>query len=217
MLSRVSKLDGIRSWSLQAGDTCPGSFDPVGELVDACVTCYAKLGNYHLPNVKGIRAVNREDWQADDWEDRMVQELDADRYFRWFDSGDMYKLTLAKKMLNVMRRTPWCQHWLPTRMAKFSPFKQILDEMNALPNVVVRFSSDSVLGEFTPGVHGSTIVPPGWAAPAGVSLCGAYTRKGKCGGCRACWDKTVPVVGYVGHGNRIGRRVRIALARQEVA
>ena len=35
----------------------------------------------------------------------MVEALDSDRYFRWLDSGDMYSLGLAEKILEVMRRT----------------------------------------------------------------------------------------------------------------
>ena len=35
-ISVTSKLDGIRSWSLQALDTCPGSIESPGVLVDAC-------------------------------------------------------------------------------------------------------------------------------------------------------------------------------------
>ncbi len=51
-LSVTSKLDGIRSWSLQALETCPGSLGSNGELVDACRGCYATQGNYRYPNVK---------------------------------------------------------------------------------------------------------------------------------------------------------------------
>ena len=112
-LSITSKLDGIRSWSLQALDTCPGSLASPGVLVDACKGCYATTGNYNYPNVKAPRISNKEDWQRMEWVDDMVAALDADRYFRWFDSGDMYTLGLAEKMLEVMTRTPWCKHWLP--------------------------------------------------------------------------------------------------------
>ncbi|MHA2047852.1 MAG: GP88 family protein [Candidatus Thorarchaeota archaeon] len=99
-----------RSWSLQALTTCPGSKDTNGELVDACKGCYATTGNYRFPNVKAPREHNQEDWQRDSWVDDMVAELDNDRYFRWFDSGDMYHIKLAHKMLEVMQRTPWVKH-----------------------------------------------------------------------------------------------------------
>lgn len=211
-LSKTSKLDGIKSWSLQARDTCPGSFGAPGVLVDACKGCYATQGNYRFDNVKGPREANRLDWQRLDWVDDMVKALDDSRYFRWFDSGDMYALPLAEKILEIMQRTPWCNHWLPTRMHKFHKFRQVLADMQALPNVMVRPSSDSVLGEFLPGTHGSVIVPGPESVPAGAKACEAYDNGGKCNGCRACWDKSVPVVAYLAHGRSMGKVVRIALA-----
>ena len=51
-ISVTSKLDGIRSWSLQAIDTCPGSLGSDGKLVAACLGCYATTGNYRFSNVK---------------------------------------------------------------------------------------------------------------------------------------------------------------------
>lgn len=211
-ISTTSKLDGIRSWSLQALDTCPGSKNPDGTLVAACSGCYATTGNYRFSNVKAPRLENQEDWKRDGWVDDMVQALENDRYFRWFDSGDMYALGLAEKIFEVMYLTPWVKHWLPTRMHKFAKFQAVLAKMEALPNVVVRRSSDSVDGTFTKGVHGSTIVPDAESVPAGVVRCEAYDRGGKCGGCRACWSKDVAVVGYVAHGAKMKKVIRLAVA-----
>mgnify|MGYP003348110100 CR=1 FL=1 len=149
--SKVSKLDGIASWSLQAGDTCPASYDENGNLVPACAGCFAKNGNYRFSNVKKPRLFNRLDWVRDDWVDDMVKALSNDRFFRWFDSGDMYSIKLAEKMYQVMQLTPWVSHWLPTRMNKFAKFQDVISRMSALPNVSVRFSSDSVTGEFEIG------------------------------------------------------------------
>ena len=204
-LSKTSKL-GCYSWSLQAVETCPGSRAPDGGLVPACSGCYAAGGFYAMPGAKALRARNRDDWEAPDWVERMRGALTDESYFRWFDSGDMYTLGLARKMLEVMKTTPHVRHWLPTRMAKFPKFRAIIDEMNALPNVKVRFSSDSVLGEFGPE-HGSVIVPAPEKAPAGAVVCGAYSRGGKCGDCRACWDKSVPVIAYPAHGSTMTRKV----------
>jgi len=208
-ISTTSKLDGIRSWSLQALDTCPGSVSSPGVLVDACKGCYATTGNYRYPNVKAPRLENREDWQRIEWCDDMVRALDKDRFFRWFDSGDMYTIGLAEKILEVMQRTPWCSHWLPTRMHKFPKFRAVLRDMQALPNVMVRFSSDSVRGEYVKGLHGSVIVPDAETLPDGVSLCGAYSREGKCGGCRACWSKEVSVIAYPAHGKKMAKVIQI--------
>lgn len=208
-ISVTSKLDGIRSWSLQALDTCPGSIAAPGELVDACKGCYATTGNYRFENVKAPRRHNKEDWARLEWVDDMVQELNKDRFFRWFDSGDMYALGLAEKMLEVMKRTPWVKHWLPTRMHKFPKFALVLREMAALPNVSVRFSSDSVTGEYTKKLHGSVIIPAPEDVKKGMKLCEAYLNDGKCKGCRACYDKKVKVIAYPAHGVSMHKVIRI--------
>lgn len=213
-ISITSKLDGIRSWSLQAIDTCPGSIASPGVLVDACKGCYATTGNYNYPNVKAPRLHNREDWQRLDWCDDMVRELENDRFFRWFDSGDAYNLALAEKILEVMQRTPWCKHWLPTRMYKFPKFRHVFDSMRALDNVSVRFSSDSIVGEYIDGLHGSVIGPSAdtYAERDGSALCRAYEHAGKCNGCRACWNKDIPLICYPAHGAKMQRVIRIMQA-----
>lgn len=207
-LSKTSKLDGILSWSLQAIDTCPGSVAANGGLVDACKGCYATEGFYHMPGTKAPRIHNREDWQRDDWVTDMVQALDNARYFRWFDSGDVYALGLAEKMLQVMKATPWVKHWLPTRMAKFPKFAKVLAAMQALDNVSVRFSADSIDGTHT-NAHGSVIVHDSDSAPKNAKVCEAYQRGGKCGGCRACWDKGVKLIAYPAHGKKMAKVIKI--------
>ena len=205
-LSKASKMP-CRSWSLQALDTCPGSKNPDGTLVDACSGCYATTGNYRFPNVKAPREHNREDWKRSEWVSEMVQELDNDRYFRWFDGGDMYDIRLGRKILEVMRLTPWVRHWLPTRMHKFQKFVSTIDAMEALDNVVVRKSSDSITGATIDGVTTSTIVPTSQDAPRGSVVCEAYTREGKCADCRACWSKDTQIVAYVAHGKKMEKNL----------
>lgn len=207
-LSKASKMP-CRSWSLEALTTCPASKKSNGELVDACKGCYATTGNYRFPNVKAPRIENQKDWKRSEWVADMVQQLDNDRYFRWFDSGDMYSLRLAVKIYEVMKLTPWVKHWIPTRMHKFAKFKTIIEHMKALPNVSVRLSSDSVTGEYE-AHHGSTIIPEGNTIPEGVSACHAYENNGKCGTCRKCWDKSIPVIGYIAHGKKMQKVINIA-------
>ena len=210
-LSITSKLDGIRSWSLQALETCPGSIASNGELVDACRGCYATQGNYRYPNVKAPRLFNRDDWQRDEWVFEMVQSLDNDRYFRWFDSGDMYSLDLARKIYMVMQATPHVKHWLPTRMHKFAKFQAIIELMRELPNVVVRASSDSVTGDVLADQSHSSTIASSFDDPS-ITVCKAYEHGGKCSGCRACWDQSVPVIGYVAHGKSMSKVIKLKVA-----
>ena len=209
-LSKASKMP-CRSWSLQALDTCPASVKSDGSLVDACKGCYAIDGNYRFPNVKAPRLHNREDWKREEWVEDMVAELDNDRYFRWFDSGDLYDIRLARKVLEVMKRTPWVKHWLPTRMYKFTKFVSVLDQMESLPNVVVRKSSDSVHGETIEGKTTSTIIPIDDSIQyASFTICKAYEREGKCGSCRACWSKDESVIAYPAHGKKMLKLIAVA-------
>jgi hypothetical protein len=137
----------------------------------------------------------------------MVQSLENSRYFRWFDSGDMYSHDLAWKIFLVMQKTPHVKHWLPTRMHKFAKFTDVIQAMQALPNVVVRFSSDSVTGETIPGQTTSTIFSD--KLPANAFECKAYQHEGKCNGCRACYDKDVQIVAYKAHGVKMAKVIKI--------
>lgn len=210
-LSKTSKLDGIMSWSLQALETCQGSIGTDGALVDACKGCYATDGHYLMANVKAPRAFNKEDWQRPDWVFDMVAGLAKQTHFRWFDSGDVYHIGLAEKMLEVMTATPHVKHWMPTRMYKFAKYADVFARMQALPNVVVRYSSDSVAGGTVDGATTSTIVSDEAQMPANATLCRSYEHGGKCNGCRACYSKDVPVIAYKTHGRKMAKVIRLSV------
>jgi hypothetical protein len=208
-LSKTSKL-GTKSWSLQAIDTCPGSKGADGNLVPACSGCYATTGCYNFPDTKKVREVNKAEWKAESFVDEFTAALKKQTHFRWFDSGDMYALELAEKMYTIMVNTPNTKHWLPTRMYKFAKFQNVLDRMKALPNVMVRFSSDEIDGTYTKGLHGSTILPDESFADSDTFICNAPSQGGKCLDCRACYDKETKVIGYLAHGKKMAKVIRIA-------
>ncbi len=200
-LSNTDKMP-CKSWSLEAVTTCPGSKEKDGSFVPACDGCYARGGFYNMPNVKKPRDFNKEDWKREEWVDEMVKSIYSQLWFRWLDSGDLYDRRLAYKVYQVMSATPWIKHWLPTRMYKFDKFKSILMKMNRLPNVVVRYSSDSISGGVIRGKYSSTIIPTA-DTPTKGAVCGAYSREGKCGDCRDCWDKSIKVIAYPAHGPKM--------------
>jgi hypothetical protein len=167
---------------------------------------------YNMPNVKNVRIYNQQDWKRDDWVDEMVYSIENDDYFRWFDSGDCYSKLLALKILLIMKRTPNTKHWLPTRSMKFQKFQRVFAEMNALPNVVVRFSGDSI-GHIPEGLHSSTTAVDMDTPIDGAQMCVAYDHEGnKCLDCRACWSKDVQTISYPIHGRKY-----IKLLKEEVA
>lgn len=197
-LSKTTKMPG-RSWSLPAGSTCPGSFDKTtGEVIPVCKLCYAKSGNYTYPAVKNAREYNTQDWRRDDWVKEMINEISMESHFRWFDSGDLYHPELGRKILEVIKGTPDTKHWIPTRSHTIPRLRVILDEINEQPNAIARFSSPDIDGSYE-AIHGSTVIPSeDWDTTAQV--CPASKQDGKCRTCRACWDKTVPTIAYIGHG-----------------
>ena len=203
-LSSASKMP-CKSWSLPAWESCPSAKDDNGKPVDACNYCYALTGAYRFPATIASRAHNMEDWKNEDWVSAMVKAIGKAKYFRWFDSGDCYDIKLAHKIYTVMGLTPNCQHWMPTRMNKDNSFKGIFSRMNKLDNVTVRFSSDSIKGGIISGDYTSTIINSAdeFKPSKGETLCRAYTRKGKCASCRACWSKDIKVVKYALHGNKV--------------
>ena len=220
-LSKTSKMPA-KSWSLPAWETCAGARGAKGKPVPACEGCYALTGAYQFPNTIKAREHNVKDWKKPDWVDAIVKAIGKDKYFRWFDSGDIYSMELAEKIIEVVKRTPNCKHWLPTRAHKaiqglYGYFQRFTkptieandyhdgyDNPNYLPNLIVRYSSDSVEGVRLSNKFGlnSVIIPSkeDFKPEAGYSLCRAYERSGKCGSCRACWSNKVDTVAYVYHG-----------------
>lgn len=214
-LSDTAKL-GVKSWSLQAYNTCPASMDGNGELVDACRGCYAVSGNYRFSNVKATREYNRQIWTNENFVADFVRVLDTERYFRWFDSGDMYSLGLANKIYEIMKATPHVKHWLPTRMYKLKKFHDVIVRMQSLPNVVVRLSSDNIDGTLVNSKlvsTNSTILPESLINSHDGFICPAYSQEGKCKDCKACYSKDVETVAYVAHGLTMKKNIKkIAIA-----
>jgi hypothetical protein len=197
----------VYCWDMRARVTCLGSKNSDGELVDACLKCYASKGFYNMPNVANTRKQNEEVWRRPEWVEEVVDFIKAKniRHFRWFSSGDCKWFELLLKIKEVMERTQktfdyeGCSHWLPTRMYKFDKFKEVLDEMKKLPNVSVRYSSDSINGEYTLGLHGSTILQDTKINDPYVYVCPATLNHGSCGDCKECWNKDKELIAYKLH------------------
>lgn len=130
--------------------------------------------------------------------------LEKKRYFRWHDSGDIQSLGHLVLIALVAKATPEISHWLPTQ--ERADVRAFVKRYGEFPeNLCVRISSaknDAV--STREGLPQSVVVTgdKGRASvdAAGGSMCPAYDlHDGKCGPCRKCWDKSLPVTGYPLH------------------
>ena len=132
----------------------------------------------------------------------MIAAIGKAKHFRFFDSGDMYHIGLANKILELCEAMPQVSFWIPTRMHKIEKFKPVLAKLNKLPNVVARFSSDSTQGKRIRGKYTSTIVRTA-SQVLGAHECPATIpgNKPNCkaNNCTACWDKDVKTIAYHYH------------------
>jgi len=197
------------SWSTRAGVTCPFAKTLGGEAVPVCAKCYAMKGRYRFGNVQKAQESREIDSKTESWVSRMVTAIAQNDHFRWFDSGDINSIELAKKILEVMKLTPDTKHWLPTRAYKHVNLRVILEEMASLPNVSVRCSSDDIGNEFQNHTNGRkpvggislVVSDPSEITAENVHVCEATTNKDKktCGDCRACWDTDIDIIAYKLH------------------
>ena len=203
-LSAPSKMPGP-AWGLDARVACK-----VGALLarrpgSTCSKCYALRGAYGFPGTRAAQARRLaalpppgDNWDA--WVEAFVVSLDRVVWFRWFDSGDLFREDLFEAILEVARRTPKTRHWLPTR--EYGLLKRMLPGRVIPPNLVVRVSAPDIGSSRvplpsslldTPGVTTSTV-----SVDDAPRTCPADDQEGECRDCRACWLRDVPSVNYRG-------------------
>ena len=193
-LSSPSKMPGY-------GYSIPAFRCKIGSLLrqikgTVCNSCYALKGRYVFPVVKDAMERRFSALSHPQWVEAMVFQIHhyskKSTYFRWHDSGDLQSEEHLEKICEIARRTPEVKHWLPTREVKLvSEFKGSIPD-----NLTIRVSAAKVGTQLSNSAIPTSSV--GLETDAGFQ-CGAYTRQGKCGPCRACWDKEIPNVNYPLH------------------
>lgn len=201
-LSNTSKMriknKRVRSWSLEAGITCPQAKNS-----EVCKGCYALKGMYRFPVVKNTRKHNRQDYKTTDWVARMSAECIKLDYVRFFDSGDCETLELAHKIEEVIKISSSTKFWLPSRMDKDPAFSAVFTRISKLPNVAVRPSADNIglNNQERPGVNSYVIKPEDIfeAKKQGIHVCpvGINPNQKSCDTCTMCY--TDAKVAYVLH------------------
>ena len=162
-----------------------------------CSKCYARKGRYVFPNVKNalerrLAGLSRPDWVAT--MSKVINGLN-EGFFRWHDSGDIQGRWHLERIIEVAKNTPGTRHWLPTKEYGLM-HAAIRDGIEIPENLTIRISSPMVGGK-APNVAGmptSTVTTNEQEAS-----CRAFENAGKCGDCRACWDKSTKNITYLAH------------------
>jgi len=156
-----------------------------------CHGCYARKGMYRFPDVQAALNRRLEALQDSRWVRAMVVLNKDKKFFRWHDSGDIQSAWHLKRILEVCKQTPGCEHWLPTRESRFLKF---LDPDAVPKNLLIRLSATKVNGA----------APTSWPWTSTVTdgkgkTCPAPDQGGKCKSCRQCWTRSVKNVTYAKH------------------
>jgi hypothetical protein len=196
-LGKPSKMPGF-AYGLSAFDCKVGA--KLREVEGStCNKCYATRGHYLYANVKKAQAVRLHSLDEAQWVLAMVEKIreTTTGYFRWHDSGDLQSLQHLFQIVAVAEALPEVKFWMPTREKAI--VNEYLRTFGDFPeNLTVRVSAAMIGGEPPAGfpqtstVHKKTMVPVGHVCPSNMNA-------GKCGECRACWDKSVDNVSYPYH------------------
>ena len=191
-MTRTSKMPGLSyslpAWECQVGSklrTVKGS---------VCSGCYALKGNYtRYPAIKAAQYYRLQSLRDPQWIPAMVAQIKRQKFFRWHDAGALQSVQHLKNIMEVCKQTPSTKHWLPTREVRYTS----LMDPAIVPSNLKIIISDHMIDQQSSVKH--------WPYTSGVSsdkklaTCPAPSQGGKCGSCRACWDRDVARVTYGKH------------------
>jgi hypothetical protein len=166
-----------------------------------CEKCYAMRDNYVYPSVMAAHETRLAALESPQWVDAIVLQIvkaalkSGVPYHRWHDSGDLQSMQHLLNIVEVARRLPDINFWLPTKEKQL--VNRYLREHGDFPaNLCVRLSAAMIDG--LPPVFANTSTVIDQRRPIGYP-CPAPTQGRQCGSCRACWDRRVANVTYHKH------------------
>ena len=168
-----------------------------------CAMCYADKGNYrkYSNNIEPAQHARLVSITDELWVAAMVVSIGADKYFRWYDSGDIQSIDHLEKIADVAKRTPHCMHWLPTR--EYGIVSAFTAQYDVPDNLIIRLSAmftdkPVIVPKTLQGVKGVAVSNVHSVKPIGTA-CNAPKQNGECRSCRACWNRKVAAVSYSIH------------------
>jgi hypothetical protein len=207
-LSKPGKMPGY-GWSIPAKN-CPRGSLLAKKPGTICSNCYAMKGRYAFSNVQNALENRLTKLNDPLWIDAMTFLLKDEKYFRWFDSGDLQSTSHLDKIVKVCENTPNCEHWLPTR--EIRTLILFLDKGGKFPsNLCVRVSADEIskypVAEISNCKISTTSIDNNneWANNPKYKVhdCPVAGSKNiktcEQAGCTACWKNSVDHINYKLH------------------
>lgn len=173
----------VRTWSIPAVDTCPGSTIACREF------CYATGHRYNMPSVRQALA---DKWKAALETDTFIEQMSAElshlrpgTVIRLHASGDFFSVGYIRAWITLARRHPSLAMYTYTRSWRVPGLRRELNILRRLPNVRVWASTDTDTGPS----------PKGWLAahtseefvPGQIACMEQTGAKGTCAECRLCF------------------------------
>jgi len=223
-LSQTSKMP-CKSWSLQALTHCNRGQKLACQENAICHSCYASKNRYLFKPIKDARQAQYDHWiwtKDLDWIDEMTAIIDktaktdkfGNRYFRWFDSGDLQSVSMLQEIVTIARNLPDIKFWLPTRETGI--LQEYFDGTRTAPiNLLIRVSMDFIdetiaryktviHDEWTDHVTFSTVTTEPdrhqcIQSDKIIKVKGKEVTIKVCGDCRRCWDRKNEITSYALH------------------
>ena len=138
LAKRNKKTGNVNVFNLQSYDTCPGKTSYCEK------TCYAHKGNYCFNVVINKYARNLSATLRPDFIQRICNELalSKSKIVRVHSSGDFYSLDYLAKWIKIAGYCKDNVFYAYTRCWHLNEYKKLLNQFEALPNVVLWKSID---------------------------------------------------------------------------
>ena len=179
----------------------------LAEIINSiCEECYAKKGRYVFKNVQDamyrrLKALNNPAWidsMAFLMNNKKKGKVKGLKYFRWHDSGDLQSVRHLHMIVEVAKKSPNTQHWLPTRETE-TVSNAIKRGLKIPKNLTIRLSAMKFDGKAPENMARKYGLQVSGASKKDSWTCPASLQKGECRDCRQCWDKSVFNVIYKAH------------------
>ena len=197
-LGKPSKMPGF-AYGISAFNCKTGS-KLANVKGSVCEGCYARKANYKYPSVMLAHQKREANLGSAEWVQAMILQISktGTTHFRFHDSGDLQSTGHLKAIVNIALALPNVSFWLPTKEKGMLAIARRAGLV--IPdNLTIRLSaamvdSDKVNASLT----GNVSLVQDKVELSGFH-CKAPEQQGKCESCRACWDKSIPVIVYFKH------------------